>query len=486
MMKKPYIHLFKTPNNYYFFDVNKSEFTPISEDSFSFLSDLTRSSEDTCFEKPIPAELSVLKEEGYLAADSVVEKISHPYSKDMHLLLSRKLSGLTLQLTQDCNLRCRYCTYTRNDGTRQRQHTNEAMDWETAKKAIDFLWERSVDSESISIGFYGGEPLLEFTLLKEVVYYSLERFSGKKVIFNMTTNGTLLNDEMIMFLEEHDASMMISLDGPKEINDQNRVFECGTGTFDAVVRNIKRVTEIAPKLTEKLQIGIVINPENDFDIINSVFSSGSELNGITVTPTLVEYDYEDVDFSYCEEYSAKMEYQFFLAILAQYGRFSAEKVSPIADVFLSMTINDCNTIEKAPELFVEDTPSGACIPGIMRLFVDIHGNLFPCERVSETSPVMKMGTLDKGFCLEKTDKILNSGAITMDSCLKCWCFRFCNLCVKRADDGKKLCAKTRLSYCKETQAFVHLTSTYYLLFKEIPIHYAVQTRIKQKGDNIIL
>ena len=70
---------------------------------------------------------------------------------------------------------------------------------------------------------------------------------GKKLTFNITTNGTMLNDEMIYFFQDHDVSLMISLDGPKEINDKNRVFANGKGTFDTVAKQISRIREIAPQ-----------------------------------------------------------------------------------------------------------------------------------------------------------------------------------------------------------------------------------------------
>ena len=176
------------------------------------------------------------------------------------------------------------------------------MTWETAKKAIDFLREHSVDSPEVNIGFYGGEPLLEFPLLKKAVEYSEQQFEGKKLTFNITTNGTLLNDEMIYFFQDHDVSLMISLDGPKEINDKNRVFANGKGTFDTVAKQISRIREIAPQYGAKLQISMVMDPSNDFDCINEICLNDSEFRTLSLQPAIVERDAGEDEVVFSEEY----------------------------------------------------------------------------------------------------------------------------------------------------------------------------------------
>ena len=153
-------------------------------------------------------EVNMLKEQGYFSTESYIKEVRHIYSDYLSVFLARKLTKITVQLTQNCNFRCKYCIYSETHNTRQRSHSTERMTWETAKKAIDFLREHSVDSPEVNIGFYGGEPLLEFPLLKKAVEYSEQQFEGKKLTFNITTNGTLLNDEMIYFFQEHDVWMI--------------------------------------------------------------------------------------------------------------------------------------------------------------------------------------------------------------------------------------------------------------------------------------
>jgi len=271
------------------------------------------------------------------------------------------------------------------------------MSWEVAKKAVDFLWEHSVDSKRVNVGFYGGEPLLEFPLIQRVVEYCMDRFSGKELTFNITTNGTLLSDEIIRYFQVHDVSMMISLDGPKEINDQNRIFADGGGTCDAVMERIARLREIAPEYAKRLQISMVMDPVNSFDCINAIFLEGDALDKLSIMPAIVEREYDGEAITFSEDYSLKSEYQRFLAILAYWQRFPKDKVSPIARNSVTSALSDNIKIDESTSLCSIDAPSGPCVPGQLRLFVDVSGRLFPCERVSESSPAMCIGRYRKSL-----------------------------------------------------------------------------------------
>jgi len=170
MMEYPCIEIFKTPNNNYVFDANRNKFMFISDGTYEYLHEILRDKSDRALE--IPEEIYDLKSSGFLAEKSSVEEVRHAYSPYLDYFLQRKLSRITLQLTQECNFRCKYCIYSEESNARQRNHSHQHMDWQTAKKAVDFLWRHSVDSNRINIGFYGGEPLLEITLIKKIVDYA--------------------------------------------------------------------------------------------------------------------------------------------------------------------------------------------------------------------------------------------------------------------------------------------------------------------------
>lgn len=476
-MDKPFIKLFHTPNSYYFLDVNKNDIIPISETSFNFLSlVLAGGAQDN----DIPQELIELRNQGYLSTKSVVDKIRHPYTEYLDLFLGRKIQKITLQLTQNCNFRCKYCPYTEKPNSRQRTHSAKKMSWETAKTAVDFLWEHSIDSQEVNIGFYGGEPLLEFPMIRRIIHHSEKRFFGKELSFSLTTNGTLLTTKVIHFFQKHNVSLMVSLDGPQEINDRNRVFINGRGTFQSVMKQISLAKKLEPKYAKNIMISMVLDPQNDFDCINRIFLDETDIDALSIQPSLVEHEYDDQETIFSEEYLWKYQYQQFLAFLACFKRFPEKEVSPISRRIISLTETELETLGRGVGLKPVDVPSGPCIPGQMRLFVDISGKLFPCERVSETSSAMCIGNLQSGIDLAKANQILNVSQNTETECRHCWCFRYCTQCAKQADDGTVLLStKSRLSHCDETRLLVELRIQQFLLLKEVPSYYAEQVRVKK-------
>lgn len=476
-MEKPLIKLFRTPNATYFLDVNKDEILPISERSYNYLQEVLA---DNPNGMDMTEEIAGYISNGYLLPRLNVQQFSHVCSQYLGAFLNRKLNQMILQVTQNCNFRCKYCIYSGEHNSRQRTHTKKHMSWGTARKAVDFLLEHSVDSKEVHLSFYGGEPLLEFELIKKIVDYSKRRFVGKKLNFGMTTNGTLLTEEKIRFLDAHNFHIMISLDGPKEINDQNRVFADGRGTFDTIIKKLELIKEISPKLYKKTKISNVIDPINSFDCINSVYMEGAELSKFQPTPSYVDFEYEDREIIFSDDYVWKNNYQYLLVILSKFNRFPKESLSPISFNSLIHHIASFSDIAQGSNLQEVDIPSGSCIPGQTRLFVDVSGELFPCERVSEKSNAMCLGSIEDGFNIEKASRLLNSAKLTQSECVKCWAFRYCLQCAKRADNEfGNLSAEYKLKHCEESKLFAYRKISDYLLYIEIPHFYSKQIRAGQ-------
>lgn len=474
-LKKPFIQLFKTPRSQYVFDVNKNEMLPVSAESFDFLKQCMAGQAD--IETANIEEIQDLIREGYLRTESVVQEVYHPYTPYLEDLLNRKLRKITLQVTQGCNLRCKYCIYSENSSANQRPHSNKRMEWETAKRGIDFLWEHSVDSPYVNIGFYGGEPLLEFPLIRKSVSYAKKLFDGKKITFSMTSNGTLLTDEIIDFLVQEDISLLISLDGPKEIHDRSRIFANGAGSFDIVMQNIEKVKAKAPEYANQIGFSMVMDPSNDYDCINEITLSTSDMNDHRFLASIVDKEYDEEAVVFSEGYTWKYEYHRFLGLLALFDRYPENQVSAI----LKRSIDELNFDKKGEyasmSLRSTDAPGGPCVPGQLRLFMSVEGKFFPCERVSESSEVMCIGDLETGFNIEKSSAILNVGKITADKCKNCWSFRHCSLCAKRADNNSgELSAQFKLTHCRNVQMDVYSRLRQLILLDEIQAYYADQVR----------
>ncbi len=148
--------------------------------------------------------------------------------------------SMALFVTRACNLRCTYCYEEKSGGS---------MEEKTAFRAVDWLLMKAGSAKQIYISFFGGEPFLNFPLIKKVAVYAREKAArlAKEVSFNVTTNATLLNDEMIQFLKEQNVRTLVSMDGPKEIQDTQRPFPDGRGSYDVVLPRVRKLLEAMPE-----------------------------------------------------------------------------------------------------------------------------------------------------------------------------------------------------------------------------------------------
>lgn len=151
------------------------------------------------------------------------------------------IKSLCLHLAHSCNLRCRYCFA----GQGRFGGANELMPAETGRAAIDFLVDRSGGRKNLEIDFFGGEPLLNFEVLKELVDYGRTRGgdAGKEFKFTLTTNAVLLGGEVAQYLNDNNISVVLSLDGRREVHDAMRLTAGGTGSYNVVLSRIKNFVD---------------------------------------------------------------------------------------------------------------------------------------------------------------------------------------------------------------------------------------------------
>lgn len=149
------------------------------------------------------------------------------------------LTTLILNVNTGCNLSCTYCY--KEDLTAPAD--GDLMDIETAKRSVELLIEQAKSGEPVNLVFFGGEPLTNMRLIRETVAYAEDKAADAGVVvdFTLTTNATLLTDEIIDFLDHHHFGLTVSMDGPKALHDRNRKTVGGKGTYDVVARNVRRL-----------------------------------------------------------------------------------------------------------------------------------------------------------------------------------------------------------------------------------------------------
>lgn len=448
-MESPFIHLLRSPYACYFFDVNTNSIVMVSEEAYAALHEITKTgSPPPSMSADCGMELQQLKEQGYLSSKRVKE-IEHPLTQDLDYILSRKVGKVTLQLTQSCNLRCAYCIYSETTNDKQRKHSGKRMSWETAKAGIDFLAEHSIDSERVNVGFYGGEPLLEFELLKKATIYAEERFEGRDLAINLTSNATLLNDEILEFFAEHDIHLTISLDGPKSIHDRSRCFANGGGTFDTVMFNLQYAVEKFPEYAHNISINMVMDPRNSYDCLNDFIVEYDVFQTAIPHASPLDMEYSGEQEGASEQFLIENTYDHFLGYLKYFRRLKTTKIPYLAQRDIDSSIRRYEKHMKHISTLPDKTMHGGpCIPGQARLFINTDGDFYPCERVSELSDSMRIGNLKNGFDLNKSQSLLNIGQLTAEQCKNCWAINHCGACAKKADSGLCLSGEIKQKACQ--------------------------------------
>jgi len=155
------------------------------------------------------------------------------------------LQTLVLNLTNQCNLSCQYCYEFGEDKVATPEGKPKFMDYETAQASVDFLLGQSAGRRTVHITFFGGETLMNFPLLKQVVTYANQRAAGqgRSIDFSLTTNATLLTPAIIEFLSENRIGVTVSMDGPPELHDKLRVFANGRGSYDIIAPRVRALIE---------------------------------------------------------------------------------------------------------------------------------------------------------------------------------------------------------------------------------------------------
>ncbi|MBP3703225.1 MAG: thioether cross-link-forming SCIFF peptide maturase [Lachnospiraceae bacterium] len=181
-------------------------------------------------------DIEQLKENGTLFSEDIYENGVIDFKKRQTVV-----KALCLHIAHDCNLACRYCFA----GEGEYQGDRSLMSYEVGKKALDFLVANSGSRRNLEVDFFGGEPLMNFDVVKKLVAYgrSLEKENDKHFRFTLTTNGVLLSDEIIDFANQEMDNIVLSIDGRKSVHDYMRPSKNGKGSYDLILPKFKKVAE---------------------------------------------------------------------------------------------------------------------------------------------------------------------------------------------------------------------------------------------------
>ena len=225
-------------------------------------------------------ELQELVAEGILYTEDQYEDIAHSSMDDRDYI-----KAVCLNIIHACNLRCKYCFA---DEGEYNGHKGK-MSLETAKKAIDYVVKRSGPRKNIEIDLFGGEPTMMMDTIKEIIAYARENEAkwNKRLRFTMTTNATLLTDEMMDYMDKELENIILSIDGRKEVNDKVRIRFDGKGSYDQILPNIKKMVAKRDKTKSHTVRGTFTRENLDFyEDVKMMVDEG--FREISIEPVVLE------------------------------------------------------------------------------------------------------------------------------------------------------------------------------------------------------
>ena len=318
------------------------------------------------------------------------------------------VKALCLHIAHDCNLACRYCFA----GKGEYNGDKALMSFDVGKKALDFLVRSSGNRRNLEVDFFGGEPLMNWQVVKDLVAYgrSLEEPYNKRFRFTLTTNGVLLNDEILEFANKEMSNIVLSIDGRKEVHDYMRPHRGGQGSYDEIVPKFRKVAESRDEMNYYVR-GTFTQNNLDFaaDVIHLADLGFKQ---ISVEPVVAKPT---------EEYALKEEN--IPRLMEEYDKLAREIIRRRKEGngfnFFHFMIN----LEGGP--CVAKRLSG-CGSGTEYLAVTPWGDLYPCHQFVGNEKFL-MGNVDTGVTnTELRDMFRNSNVYTKEKCRNCFAKFYCS------------------------------------------------------------
>ena len=317
------------------------------------------------------------------------------------------IKAMCLHIAHDCNLACKYCFA---EGGEYHSHDRSLMSFETGKKALDFLVDHSGNRKNLEVDFFGGEPLMNFDVVKQLVEYgrSIEKEKNKNFRFTLTTNAMLLNDEITEFLNKEMSNVVLSIDGRKEVNDRMRVTRNGKGSYDVIVPKIQ---EFVKKRGDKDHYIRGTFTRHNLDFTNDIqefLDLGFENLSIEPVVTTADYGirYEDLP-------QIMGEYEKLARLYIE--RRKAGKPFTFFHFMIDLDQGPC----------VIKRLSG-CGSGTEYVAVTPKGEIYPCHQFVGQEEFI-IGNVDEGITNTEIPATFRKASVyTKDHCDKCFAKFYCS------------------------------------------------------------
>jgi uncharacterized protein len=346
------------------------------------------------------------------------------------------LTTLVMNVTSKCNLACTYCYEYGEDRIVEASRKPRFMNEETARQSVDFMFTESGDSPTVHLTFFGGETLLNFKVLKSALAYARDRAVtlGKAVDASLTTNATLLREEIIDWIVENDVGITVSMDGGREQQDKFRVFNNGMGSYDVVLPNIRMLLERHRRRPVGARVTLT---KQNLDVEGIYRHLRDELG-------FWEVGFAPVTTSWQRDFAIQEDG--FEAMLGQFQRLAHEFLQYALAGKHHGFSNVRDTLEEIHKGMSKAYPCGAGL-GLMGVATD--GDVALCHRFAG-SDTHKIGSVTEGVDRAKQEDFLTRHHIANKTdCSTCWARPLCaGGCYHEAHTRYGSTERPNLHYCE--------------------------------------
>lgn len=410
------VHQYKMGGYNIVIDVNSGAIHVVDDMTYDMIEMYEASDKDSIFAemaKRYPDQQDDIAEcwdemQELIAAEELFTKDSYePYITDF-AKRPTVVKALCLHIAHDCNLACQYCFAEEGEYHGKR----ELMSYEVGKKALDFLVANSGNRRNLEVDFFGGEPLMNFQVVKDLVAYgrSLEKEHDKNFRFTLTTNGVLLDDDIMEFANKEMGNVVLSIDGRKEVHDRMRPFRKGAGSYDLIVPKFQKFAE--SRHQDKYYVRGTFT-HNNLDFSKDVLHLADlGFKQISVEPVVAQ----DTDSYAIREEDLPQ-------LMEEYENLALEMVRRHG------TEDDFNFFH-----FMIDLEGGPCVAkrlsgcgsGTEYLAVTPTGDLYPCHQFVGNTDFL-MGNVDDGVVnTDLRDEFKSCNVYAKEKCRECFARFYCS------------------------------------------------------------
>ncbi|MBP3706358.1 MAG: thioether cross-link-forming SCIFF peptide maturase [Clostridia bacterium] len=360
--------------------------------------DVTKEDVFECLE-----DIRSLEKDNKLFSSDPYEQLAYNYKNN-----SNVIKALCLHVAHSCNLNCSYCFASQG----KYQGERALMSFEVGKRAFDFLVENSGSRVNLEVDFFGGEPLMNFDTVKKLVEYarSIEKKHNKNFRFTLTTNGMLIDDDVIEFANKEMSNVVLSLDGRKEINDHFRKDYNGNGSYDKIVPKFKKLVEARGHKDYYIRGTFT---HNNIDFTNDIFHMADlGFSELSMEPVVCP---EGDPYALTKEDLPK--------ILQQYEILAKEMIKRKKNGNGFTFYHYMLDLKNGPCIYKRITGCGS---GTEYMAVTPWGELYPCHQFVGDEKY-SLGDIWQGVTKpDVQDKFRSQNAYARKECKDCWAKLYCS------------------------------------------------------------